>query len=47
MNHSLTETFREEALELVNDLETALLALEEQPDNEALIDQAFRALHTL
>ena len=47
MSHSLTETFREEAQELINDLETALLALEEQPDDETLIDQAFRALHTL
>ncbi len=47
MSHSVTETFREESLELFSELETALLALEEQPDNEALVDQAFRALHTL
>jgi len=47
MSQSLTETFRDEALELLTDLETALLALEEQPDDDALVDQAFRALHTL
>ncbi|MDR3437987.1 chemotaxis protein CheA [Telmatospirillum sp.] len=42
-----TQTFREEAAELLADLETALLSLEERPDDRDLLDTAFRALHTL
>jgi len=41
------QTFREESAELLVDLETTLLSLEEQPDDRELLDAAFRALHTL
>lgn len=41
------EAFREEALELLADLEAALLELEERPDDADLIDCAFRAMHTI
>lgn len=44
---SLLDTFKEEALELLQELETALLALEESPGDSGLIDRVFRALHTL
>jgi two-component system chemotaxis sensor kinase CheA len=47
MSNPLTETFRDEALELFEELEGAMLALEENPQDVSLIDQAFRALHTL
>ena len=47
MSHSVLDTFREESGELFNDLENSLLALEEQPENANLVDQAFRSLHTL
>ena len=41
------ETFRQEAQELLETLEQALLDLEHAPGDMALIDSAFRALHTL
>ncbi|MBI5163073.1 MAG: chemotaxis protein CheA [Magnetospirillum sp.] len=44
---SPADTFRQEAQELLEQLEAALLDLEERPDDHALIDTAFRALHTL
>ena len=44
---SLLETFRDEAIELIQELEEALLELEETPKDSALIDRVFRALHTL
>ncbi len=44
---SLIETFKDEALELIEELEAALLEMEESPDDSALIDRVFRALHTL
>jgi two-component system chemotaxis sensor kinase CheA len=40
-------TFRAEAQDLLEQLEGALLDLEERPDDRDLIDSAFRALHTL
>ncbi|HLN22897.1 MAG TPA: chemotaxis protein CheA [Patescibacteria group bacterium] len=40
-------TFRLEAQELLDQLEQALLDLEQSPDRRDLIDGAFRALHTL
>jgi two-component system chemotaxis sensor kinase CheA len=43
----LRATFREEAYELVAELENALLELEEVPDDRELIGRAFRAMHTL
>jgi two-component system chemotaxis sensor kinase CheA len=45
--NSLVETFKDEALELIQELEAALLELEESPDDSAQIDRVFRALHTL
>ena len=44
---SLLETFRDEALELLQELEEALLELEEKPNDPTLVDRVFRALHTL
>ncbi|MCP4289705.1 MAG: chemotaxis protein CheA [Gammaproteobacteria bacterium] len=41
------ETFQEEAVELLVQLETALLELEDHPDDTESVDQAFRAMHTI
>jgi two-component system chemotaxis sensor kinase CheA len=41
------ETFREEAFELLTQLEDTLLELESQPLNGELINAAFRAIHTI
>jgi two-component system chemotaxis sensor kinase CheA len=41
------ETFRQEAQELLETLEQALLDLEHTPSDMDLIDSAFRALHTI
>ena len=40
-------TYREEARELLNELETSLLDLEEKPDEYELINRVFRAMHTI
>ncbi|MGB0468289.1 MAG: chemotaxis protein CheW [Pontibacterium sp.] len=45
--NSPEDTFREEATELLADLETALLELEDQPDDGDPVDRAFRAMHTI
>ncbi|MBK1662928.1 chemotaxis protein CheA [Rhodospirillum rubrum] len=42
-----SETFRQEAQELLEQLEQALLDLEHAPGDSDLIDSAFRALHTI
>ncbi len=42
-----TNAFREEAEDLLSELETALLELEDSPDNQDLIDRVFRAMHTI
>lgn len=42
-----TEIFRQEARELLEQLEQALLDLDQNPDSKDLVDSAFRALHTL
>ncbi len=39
--------FREEARELIEELEEALLGLEENPRDRELVDRVFRAMHTL
>jgi two-component system, chemotaxis family, sensor kinase CheA len=39
--------FKMEAYELLSELESALLELEEIPDNEDLIGRVFRAMHTI
>ena len=44
---SLEDTFREEADELLVDLEAAMLELEDQPDDADCVDRAFRAMHTI
>jgi len=41
------ETFRQEAQDLLEQLEQTLLDLEHAPDSTDLIDSAFRALHTI
>jgi len=42
-----SETFRQEARELLDQLEAGLLDLEQDPANADLINSAFRALHTI
>jgi two-component system chemotaxis sensor kinase CheA len=41
------EAYRDEARELLAELETSLLELEQTPDNQELIARVFRALHTI
>lgn len=41
------EIFREEARELLEELETSLIGLENDPSDRSLVDTAFRALHTI
>jgi two-component system chemotaxis sensor kinase CheA len=41
------DTFRQEAQDLLEQLEQSLLDLEDNPGDQALIDQVFRALHTI
>ncbi|QJT08286.1 chemotaxis protein CheA [Oceanidesulfovibrio marinus] len=41
------QAFREEATELLTELESALLELEENPDDHDLVDRVFRAMHTV
>ncbi len=43
----LIEIFRQEASELLEQLEQALLDLEQAPDDNDLVNKAFRALHTI
>ena len=47
MNDNHKEVFKEEAYELLTELETALLELETTPDDKDLIGKAFRAMHTI
>ncbi|MDO9079582.1 MAG: Hpt domain-containing protein, partial [Desulfuromonadales bacterium] len=47
MIETLAATFREEAFEILNELETSLLELNAAPENMELIDRIFRALHTI
>ncbi|WIY52223.1 chemotaxis protein CheA [Devosia sp. YIM 151766] len=42
-----TETFRQEARELLDQLEAGLLDLAQDPANDDLINSSFRALHTI
>ncbi|MEW6669066.1 MAG: chemotaxis protein CheA [Thermodesulfobacteriota bacterium] len=41
------ETYREEASELLTELETALMELEKIPEDQELIGRVFRAMHTI
>lgn len=43
----LREVFREEAYELLSELEAALLELEKTPDDMELVGRVFRSLHTI
>lgn len=47
MNDMHREAFREEAREMLVELEAALLELEASPEDMELVGRAFRALHTL
>jgi len=47
MQNDQRAAFREEAYELLGELETSLLELEEQPENMDLIGRVFRAMHTI
>jgi len=47
MSNDLKAVFREGALEFLQELEQALLHLEENPDNTAEIDRMFRVMHTI
>jgi two-component system, chemotaxis family, sensor kinase CheA len=47
MMEHFRQTFREEADELLAELELSLLELEQNPADEELIDRVFRAMHTL
>lgn len=47
MSENPLETFREECNELLDEMESALLALEEQPADEEHINSVFRAAHTI
>ncbi len=41
------QAYKEEATEILVELESSLLALEETPDDKDLVDQVFRSLHTI
>ncbi|WP_321533148.1 chemotaxis protein CheA [uncultured Desulfuromonas sp.] len=46
--HNLQQNaFKEEAVELLSELENSLLELEEQPDDYEAISKVFRAMHTI
>jgi two-component system, chemotaxis family, sensor kinase CheA len=47
MSDKFREAFREEAAELLGELETSLLELEENPGEKDLVDRVFRAMHTI
>jgi len=47
MNNEHIEIFREEAYELLEELETSLLELEKNTGDEELVGKVFRALHTI
>src|SRR5271157_2881272 len=43
----MRRTFRAEALDLLIELDSALLALESEPGDSALVNRVFRAIHTI
>ncbi len=47
MSDRFRDAFREEASELLGELESALLELEANPDAKELVDRVFRAMHTI
>jgi two-component system chemotaxis sensor kinase CheA len=46
-DNQYADTFKEEAYELLAELENSLLELEERPDDQELIGRVFRAMHTI
>ncbi len=44
---ALLETFHSETQELLTELESSLMELEESPSDQELLDRVFRALHTI
>ncbi len=47
MNDQHAQAYREEAAELLGELETSLLELEDRPGDREVIGRVFRALHTI
>src|SRR5512134_189576 len=47
MNDVHRQAFKEEAYELLSELEDSLLALEDTPDDTEIIGRVFRAMHTI
>ena len=47
MKDSHANAYREEAAELLAELEASLLELEDRPDDRELVGRVFRALHTI
>ncbi len=47
IGHDPAQTYRQEAAELLAELETSLLGLEDEVRDDETIDAAFRALHTI
>ncbi len=43
----LQDIFREEAVELLSELEESLLELEQDYSNKDLVDRIFRSMHTI
>ncbi|MBF0452202.1 MAG: chemotaxis protein CheA [Candidatus Magnetomorum sp.] len=43
----VTKAYKEEAYELLGELEESLLELEERPDDMPLVERVFRAMHTI
>lgn len=43
----LVQTFKDETLESLNDLEVSLMALESRPEDADLLNAAFRVMHTI
>lgn len=47
MKEQMKSAFMDEAYELLGELETSLLALEETPDDPEMVGSVFRAMHTI
>ena len=47
MSENHRQTYKEEAAELLTELESSLLELEETPDNMDVVGRVFRAMHTI
>lgn len=47
MSENHRQTYKEEAAELLTELESSLLELEETPDNMEVVGRVFRAMHTI